>query len=125
MPKKKHKKKATKKKAARKKTKSACPPGLFSVSLSCGAGGVTQANPNKVNKVSKKAKDEVKWHSGKNFTVDFDKPEGSPFAASHFQGGPGNPAYSGSVVGSNFGDYGYTAKVEGCKAKDPIIHTDP
>lgn len=122
---KKHKRKPAPRKKKRTKRATPCPAGIFPVHLSCGSDGVTSANPNKVNKVSKKAKDEVKWHSGTHFTVDFDQPEGTPFASNHFEGGPGSPAYSGEVLSTNYRNYKYTAKVDDYKALDPIIHTDP
>jgi hypothetical protein len=123
MPKKNQKKHSPNKKHTKRPV--GCPPGLFSVAIT-NNNGKTKVSPPLVAHVSKNAKDEVKWHSGAgSFTVKFDKPEGSPFTQSVFNGSPGSPAYSGPVVSTLYRDYNYTAQISGATPVDPIIHTDP
>jgi hypothetical protein len=117
------KKAATKKTTHRRRTRG-CPPGAIPITLTVNPQNQTVTNPNTVH-VSKMKKDHVKWQAGKKFTIDFNGPNGSPFPTSHFSGGPGNPACSGTVIGPPNLDYKYTAQILGATEEDPIIHTDP
>ncbi len=126
MAKKPKRKPAPKRKGSRRR-KRGCPPGAIPITLTVDPRtNQTVADPPYPVHVSKNVKKQhVKWQSGKNFTVTFVAPKGSPFAKTKFTGGPGNPACSGYVVGAINEDYKYIAQVAGADPLDPIIHTDP
>ncbi|HET7841176.1 MAG TPA: hypothetical protein VFM21_06195 [Terriglobia bacterium] len=112
------------KRKKRPRPKIACPRGLFTVHIK-NTNGQTAVDHYKIDHVRKNIGDEVKWIGDGDFTVDFNYPEGSPFATSHYSGGKGNPQYSGGVVSSTYTDFRYTAQIAGATPLDPIIHTDP
>lgn len=97
---------------------------LFPITIT-NQSGTTNAHPDPQH-ISVGLGDEVVWQGAADWTVDFDGPNGSPFALSHFCGSAGNPDHSGLPVNAKLNtDYKYTAKISGAAPKDPIIHTDP